>query len=154
MNSGNQEVSVRPMSDEQVPFLVLDHLALYEISAIGKSIVGLPNPELTMFPPHQREDILINAVYHLGSLLKRGHANVQASLAPYVAPLLKGLEGTVQYPHLEREILERFKESIPRITVLLSLGRQDEARKVAANLSDSNSRNHFGKSRACRREDA
>ena len=132
----HQDNLVDSLNGEQVPSLVLD-LKMYETSAIGNSIVGLLNPDLSMFLSHQREEILVNAAYHLEGLLKRGHAKSQASLAPYVAPILIGLEGTTQYPHLEREILQMFKESTPRITVLLALGKQDEARKSAASSVES-----------------
>src|SRR3989338_9704752 len=95
MGSGQHGDLVDPVNDGQDSSLVLD-LKMYETSAIGNSIVGLLNPDLSMFLPHQREEILFSAAYHLEGLLKSGHAKVQSSLAPYVAPILIGLEGTTQ----------------------------------------------------------
>ena len=131
MGSQQQGDLISPLSEETTSPLVLN-LTDYEINAIGQAIVGIPNPDLSMFPPHLKEGILINANHYVERILGNGHPQIQASLAPYAGPLLKGIEGTGYYSRLEKEILELFKEPGPKIAVLVSLGKQDEARKVAA----------------------
>lgn len=136
MSSQQQVVEANPV--EQPTSLVLDDLAFYELGAMGRAIVGLPNPDLSMFLPHHREDIFNSAAHYLEEILSRDQRDVQSAFAPYVAPILKGLEGTPLYEYQEHNLLQRINDPRARINVLMSLGKQDEARKVAQGSTESN----------------
>lgn len=113
--------------------VVLADLDRYELESIGQSLIGLPAPDLSMFVPEQRKEILEAAVEHFEALLgtKYKHYGIETALAPHVVPLIYAMEREkgCKFYHSDDVLVRSFKDPVARARVFASLGKHESALK-------------------------